>query len=937
MCNICIDKNRFQYLCLSIERYFCVFIIKTRMNLSDVSPLQIYQYFRDCYKLDYKEFSVDNILSAKYKFKWFVKGEEELFNERLPRIPYDNPKIEDLEKEIELFKFDKQLFYSCFFVLGKSDNLLVNDKRVCAPLLFFPANIVTIDGLKYLEIERENCIVNRSILTKFEVNEHTLEKEEFIQDVLEKMEVPSYDGSFWLKGLIDKYFGNVQTEELLLTPKVWSIQQIRAYLSKVDDKENNEYSIVPGAATVWVEKSQSSLGVLKDLEELKNSNEFNSSQFYLIKEIENISKLEESILRFRLNEQQHKAVKNALSYSNSILIGPPGTGKSYTISSLVADAVLNDKSVLVVSKTKQAVEVIREMLENDFNLKNNLVHTTGNKFKISLKSKIQKILAGISEFYGSKEWEHSLPNLYQTLSEHEHNFLSFIDKEMSLSNIEFSDHERLFDKWRMYFIKRKMGSGYKVWDLYGKIEEYNTKLNKEFTTYCHKKIDSQIRKCANMYRTDIALLYDVLDASSFSESQEIGSKVNYQNILKVFPIWLANLSDLNSVLPLQKDLFDLVIIDEATQCDIASALPSIYRAKRVLISGDPNQLKHYSFVSRNQQNDLLRKYSLPSDKIFDYRDRSILDFFLFKIPNQDQVTFLKEHFRSTPSLIEFSNKHFYEGQLQVLKSLPNHTKNSHTEVIQVNGQRDKKGINIIEAQVVVDKIEELVLKYKGESVVPDIGVISLFSAQASYLNRLIKDKFDIKTIKKFNILCSSPYVFQGNEREIMFLSFALDDSSHHSAFIHANKPEVLNVAITRAKSFQYVFTSMNDSNLNKESLLAEYFSFLKEFTIKQEDDVEEDEFQQQVVEALQKKGLETIYCGYPLGGCLLDILVINKKGISYFIDLIGYPGMFKESYTLERYKTLGRMGIRIIPLHYSFWQDDSENITEALYKRINLN
>ncbi len=907
------------------------------MNLSDVSPSQIYQYYRDCYKLDYKEFSVDNILSPKYKFKWFVKGAEELFHDRLPFIPYDNPKIEELEKELELFKFDKQLFYSCFFVLGKSDNPLVKDKRICAPLLLFPAKIVTIDGLKFLEIERESCMVNRTMLSKLEVNEQTLKKDSFVQDVFEMMEMPSYDGSFWLKGLIDKYFSNLQSEDLLLTPEVLPLQKIRKYLKNVEELVDNEYCIVPGAGTVWVEKSQSSLGVLNDLEELKNSNEYNSSQFSLFKGKETVSELKDSILRFRLNEQQHKAVKNALSYSNSVIIGPPGTGKSYTIASLVADAVLNNKSVLVVSKTKQAVEVIREMLENDFKLKNNLVHTTGNKFKISLKAKIQKILSGISEFSGAKEWEYSLQFLYKALEENEFNFLSFIEREMSLSDIEFSDHVRLFDRWRKYYIKKKMGNGYKVWELYAKIEEYNEKLNREFTTYCHRKIDSQIRKYASLYRKGIALLYDVLDASSFSESQEISSRIDYEDILKVFPIWLANLSDLNSVLPLQRDLFDLVIIDEATQCDIASALPSIYRAKRVVVSGDPNQLKHYSFVSRSQQSDLLRKYSLPADKIFDYRSRSILDFFLFKIPNQDQVTFLKEHFRSTPSLIEFSNKHFYEGQLEVLKSLPKHTINSQIEVVQVNGERDKKGINVIEAKAVMTKMNKIILKYKNESDVPDIGIISLFSAQANYINKLIKDKYDIKTIKKFNILCGSPYVFQGNEREIMFLSFALDNNSHHSAYIYANKPEVLNVAITRAKSFQYVFKSVDEEKLNKESLLAEYFNFLKEFIKQKEEFVEVDEFQQQVVDALQKIGVKNVYCGYPLGGCLLDILVINKKGISYFIDLIGYPGIFKESFTLERYKTLGRMGIRIIPLHYSYWKGDSEQVIDSLYKKICVN
>ena len=91
-----------------------------------------------------------------------------------------------------------------------------------------------------------------------------------------------------------------------------------------------------------------------------------------------------------------------------------------------------------------------------------------------------------------------------------------------------------------------------------------------------------------------------MDSSSFSVYKKILEDVDHRSVLKVFPVWLANLSDLNSILPLEENLFDLVLIDEATQCDIASVLPAIFRAKQTVIIGDPNQLRHYSFVSRKR-------------------------------------------------------------------------------------------------------------------------------------------------------------------------------------------------------------------------------------------------------------------------------------------------------------------------------------------------
>ena len=116
------------------------------------SAKNFYTYFKECYKLDYKEFVVDNILSTKYPFKWFVSKDEELINRSLPIIPYDNKKAIELEKEIELYKLEKKLFYGSFFVLGKNSNPLIKDKRICAPLLLFPAQIITLDEEKFLEI-----------------------------------------------------------------------------------------------------------------------------------------------------------------------------------------------------------------------------------------------------------------------------------------------------------------------------------------------------------------------------------------------------------------------------------------------------------------------------------------------------------------------------------------------------------------------------------------------------------------------------------------------------------------------------------------------------------------------------------------------------------------------------------------------------------------
>lgn len=892
---------------------------------------EFYSYYKECYKLDYKEFKVDNILAQKYHFKWFASGNEELIHEELPIIPYPNKKAEDLAKEVELYKLEKKLFYGCFFILGKSDNAFVKDKRVCAPLILFPATIQNIDDEHYLDIDRNSFVLNRAVIAKLDPKSDAASKDQFFEELSERIN-EDRSNLIGLKSLFEKYFPSLDSDEILLFPEVWSAQKIRKHLSETTYQEG-EFKIVPAAGTLLIEKSESSLKVISDLSQMALKSSFNNGLKALLSDGHTRHSSATSFLKSRLNTDQYKALQNAHQFDNSVIIGPPGTGKSYTITAIIADAVLKNQSVLVVSKTKQAVEVIRSMLENEYKLKDYLVHTTGARYKQSLSAKLSRYLSGMfeREVLGSNKARVS--ELFKKLSDLENKFEALIEKELSLSDLGFSHTLNLIEKWRKFYLSTTLYDSNKIWVLFEAIENTTQQLEKEINSYLKKKVQSNIHKNVKTFRKDLSLFYDALDSASFTRHKEIMEDVQQSNILKVFPIWLAHLSDLNSILPLEADLFDLVIIDEATQCDIASALPALYRAKRSIIVGDPNQLKHYSFVSGAQQENLRKNYNLPKDAIFDYRNRSILDLYISKVQNQEQVSFLREHYRSTPSLIEFSNQQFYDGQLAVLKSTPKHSKNKQIELIELSGFRDEKGVNQIEADALLEKLTLLMEEYSAEKIAPSIGIISPFNSQVKYINALLKERFSLEQFKKFDLLCGTPYNFQGSEREIIFISFCLSNTTHPSAFVHANQAEVLNVAITRAKSFQYIFKSVSDVHLKQDSLLYQYFSFIRAFSQSNQEEPELDNFQREVVASLAKIKDYQIHCGYPLAGSLLDIL-ITKGSKSYFIDLIGYPGMFKEAFPIERYKTLARIGIKSLPLNFRYWQKDKTAVLKTIKRFI---
>lgn len=888
-----------------------------------VGAANFHEYFLNCYQADNKTFTIDNILSAKYKYKWFGKGRENLINDNYPKIPYNNSKIDNLEKELELYKLEKSLFYASFFLVGKNDNPLVKDSRICAPLLLYPADISHKDGQSYISIRKEELLVNKGVLSFLTPKNTNYNKVDFLNRLYEAA-LDITDNALKIKSLFDETFSNITADDLGLFPTLEKINTVKKQHETLEDI----FRIISASGTVLIEKSTSSLRVAHDLESIIKSKQFNRSLRSLLFNEQVTSRPKSSNFQFRLNPEQYQVLKNSHRFTNTVLIGPPGTGKSYTIANIIADAVARDRSVLVVSKTKQAVEVIREMLWMDFGLRDNIVHTSGRQYKSSLKGKLRRHLTGIKKRRSPKLNSIKLDELVDQMKRYQAEFESMVGKEITLNQLRDKDNLTLHEKWQKLLINWTGKLDERLWRVYLNIQETSIALQKELVKYSRHELDHRTLTLNNDTRQEISSYYDGLSQTSFTEYKNALSQVNFSKILEVLPVWLADLSQLNGVIPLEKEVFNLVIIDEATQCDIASALPAIYRAKKVLIAGDPNQLKHYSFISRAYQNSLKSKFKIPEDKFFDYRERSILDVFISKVTNQEQVVFLREHFRSTPSLIQFSNQNFYHNQLEIIKSTPNHIDGRHLKLVNVKGLRNENGVNEIEALAVLDQLDKFISDFEPLSTPPSIGIIGMLSDQSNFIKTLIRSRYDLTTIKRFKLLCGTPYHFQGTEREIILLSLGITNECHHSALRHISTPEVLNVGVTRARSQQYVFSSIaSPSKIN--GLLGEYLSFIQSFNYVSESELSEDEFQTDVIAELNNLDVQKIYKGYPVAGSILDILVEHNNQ-NHFIDLIGFPGIYQEAFPVERYRTLVRANIKCLPLHYSFWIKQREKTISQL-------
>ncbi len=139
----------------------------------------------------------------------------------------------------------------------------------------------------------------------------------------------------------------------------------------------------------------------------------------------------------------------------------------------------------------------------------------------------------------------------------------------------------------------------------------------------------------------------------------------FPKVVKLLPCWAVTSLSARGRLPFEPAIFDLVVIDEASQCDIASALPLLYRARRAVIIGDPLQLKHVSTVAPQQDRLLLAAHGLAEGRAaWAYSVNSLFDLARSLCRVEDIVN-LRDHHRSHRDIIAFPNRHFYRGRLRI--------------------------------------------------------------------------------------------------------------------------------------------------------------------------------------------------------------------------------------------------------------------------------
>ena len=897
------------------------------MEILQFAPLV--QYFRSCFQADNREVYIPSFFADKIENRYFLESAD-LLEGHLPIYPVTDEWAEAVTKKLTLYAKEKELVLGAHFLVdyqsvgGKMQSLF-------APLLLYPANLVEHEGLPYVEIDHSQRMLNPAFVRLLQTDEAD---SGLVLDKLLRMlpEGPiGFEQNSIIRAALHELLPDLNTEDLLFYPELKTEKELKQLRQQYSDGTQEKPCVVPAVVLGIFKKSTSTQGILNELQEIAETQQASAALAELWQLQAANTKTPQVPSQFyvpvSLNAAQLKTFEAAHRFPLSYVSGPPGTGKSFTIAALAIDFLSRGQSVLIASANNQAVDVVADKIEQDFGLQGLVLRGGKQDYKRELKSRLEALLSGqitpsahpqlIRSFAKSAE------RIGKRLKAIEKRFEAYVNLEQNHGLWLAENHTNGMAALRRWWMSLSFKRRQSLWTL---LAEYQNKLdeyNKVVRRLVHETFQYQLWEALKKHREQLQHFNRAIRARTGARKEEYFSGIDFAKLSKCFPVWLVNLSDISQMLPMWREMFDLVIIDEATQCDMASAIPVMQRGKKAVVCGDAQQLRHVSFLPISRQQWLQNQAGLGNQptEMLNYRERSLLDFTADAIRSQEQVAFLNEHYRSFPHIISFSNKEFYRNQLHVILATPQTAGQQRVFMHQTHGKRLHNGSNPTEANALLNFLRT---QLANEAQLPtercsSIGILSPFREQVNLLQSQLETDFSLAQIERHRILVGTAHSFQGEERDIMLLSFALDAEAHPTAFRHLNRADVFNVSITRAKLWQHVFVSIDAQQARSGRLLGKYLQHLNEAPAPHKhSSTARDNFAQTVSQTLRQQGFTDLYEAYPVAGLEIDLLVLHQ-GQSFCIDLIGYPGDYAEAFPIERYKMLRRVGLPVFPLAYSAW------------------
>ena len=529
------------------------------------------------------------------------------------------------------------------------------------------------------------------------------------------------------------------------------------------------------------------------------------------------------IFPFGFNLSQKSATEKALTEQISVIEGPPGTGKTQTILNIIANAILNEKTVAVVSNNNAATENVLEKLQKygvDF-----IAAYLGNKhnkekFFAEQTQTYPNMTTWVMDATGYKAIKAALEASGKELEEmlKAKNMVAILKQELSALAVMklWLDYQRTAEKDNVITLKYKLknllrygivsfsfykNSNEKVIAYFQKLyyERRAKELNERIQGLTKRLESYQFDTAIKEYSRNSMKLFKAKLAERFSKHKErmlfIKESLwkDFGTFINEYPVVLSTTHSLRTCASANY-LFDYVIMDEASQVDIVTGALALSCAKNAVIVGDLKQLPNVvSGKISEETNQIFERFALNT--AYHYAENSMLSS-IAKLYKNVSKTLLKEHYRCHPKIIGFCNQKFYNNELIVLTE-----ENGREKPLVVyktaKGNHARGNYNQRQIDVILEEVlPEQIVDDSKQSV----GIISPYRLQTDKLK---------EAIGKRNIEVDTVHKYQGREKDVIILTTVVNEVNEF-----VDNPNLINVAVSRAVDKLIVVVSDNEKIVN---------------------------------------------------------------------------------------------------------------------------
>ncbi|MBI1183186.1 AAA family ATPase, partial [bacterium] len=505
-------------------------------------------FLEACYKSDNREQLLYNYQGNTVEHKKMLT-DTELLTGDLAFLPLTANYGEKLALELSSYRFEKALYLLPFFLTGGKTT---DGKTVCAPLFFIPANLAFEDEMYKIYPEFENTQVNPAFFRLIEATD-----EDDVSSIAEMLNLLNGDALTFekvakMQRLLQKRYPALHSNDMLLYPNL---------ASKIQSTGAAQLKVVSCCGMGILRKSSHTVHVQKELESLVQS-KFLSPPLRQFLQLDKgsekpLDKDELKLVPAMLNKAQLNAIDHAKKYSSSVVIGPPGTGKSYTIAAMAVEAAMQGKSVLITSAKNQAVDVVKHKIENDFGIQDLCMRAGGKgDYKADFKRRFENLLNGIGiEMVDQNELQSLMSDLNKTNKR-----IAQLEREYEKAGIQAIKLGKRLQRntkglWAYIAAKTSkwaMNKYAPMWQTLPELEAlYPEKLEllkKIIQLRFKHNVFLTMRKRRNMVKVFAA----ALRARTIQTKEARFSQVDFSQLKTAFPIWLVNLSECANVLPLSQ-------------------------------------------------------------------------------------------------------------------------------------------------------------------------------------------------------------------------------------------------------------------------------------------------------------------------------------------------------------------------------------------------